>query len=73
VQLYRARRVLARRLILDYPNIQVIDDLPPELVHAFDTITDIIGDQHPARYLATFAQWWKVRKTLRENWFNNGY
>ena len=70
----RARLAIARLLILGYPEVKRLRDAPPELVKAFDVLTDMLlhdgGDLKNGIVRTMFKGWWRTRIMLKVRWTN---
>lgn len=64
--LLQARFVIAQILFLNYPQAESMDDLPVELVRAFDAMTEIIKDYNTYISVAKFNHWWVNRTYYRD-------
>jgi len=68
-----ARKVLARMIFESYPDAETLDEIPQELVQAFDILTDIVrSNSHGTTRVTYFEKWWNRRDNLTVKWWVYG-
>ena len=68
--IYEARRRLGKIMIMNYPEVLFVSDLPQELVYTFNVLTEILldGPSGLTQDVSKFETWWDLRNIFMENW-----
>lgn len=67
--LYQARRHIAAFMARTFLDVATVEDMPQELVHSFDVITDMLRTAEEAEktyrpHHYTFAGWWSISRGI---------
>lgn len=69
-----ARNKVAKLLILGYPDVKRVSDVPQDLVSIFDALTDLLlcdgEDENNGIARSSFDYWWSARRMLKVRWAN---